>query len=93
MFIHTLDMIPRNWYMSLELRRGIVDWDDLANSFIHTFSYANENPFINIDLQVIQDKKFEEIFVPVSSLPQWTVTIQNFMKCYNIQGEPVNDDP
>ena len=29
LFIHTLDMIPRNSYTSLELRRGTADWDNL----------------------------------------------------------------
>ena len=33
MFIHTLDMIPKNRYTSLDIRQGTTEWDDLAKSY------------------------------------------------------------
>ena len=75
MFIHTLDMIPRNWYTLLELRHGTAVWDELANSFKNTFIYVDESPLIDATLQVIKEEIFKDIFVPVSILLQWIVTV------------------
>ena len=54
MFIHTLDLIPRNWYMSLELWRGTAEWDELARNFKQTFSYEDEIPMMDAALKVIK---------------------------------------
>ena len=93
MFIHVLNMIPRNWYMLLKLRRGTAKQDKLSNSFKHTFSYVDEISSIDATLQVIKAKFSEEIFVLVSRLLQWTAMVQTLMKCYNILGEPEDDNP
>ena len=67
-FIHTLHMIPRNSYTLLKLRRRNIEWDELSSSFGQTFSYVDEIALINVSLQVIKAKFFEEIYVLVSSL-------------------------
>ena len=59
MFIHTLDVIPKNWYTLLERRGGTTEWDEISSSFKHIFSYADENPSIDETLQVIKAKIFE----------------------------------
>ena len=57
MFIHTLDMKPINWYTLPEMECGTEKWDELANSFKQTFSYATENSSIDASLQVIKATK------------------------------------
>ena len=47
---------------------------------------------IDASFQVIKANIFEEISVLVSSMPQWNVTIQNLMGCYNILGKPKDGD-
>lgn len=40
-FIHTLDVIIRNWYLEMELRQGTVDWDEMKEIFLLTFSFKD----------------------------------------------------
>ena len=65
----------------------------MDNGFKHIISFADESPSIDVSLQVIKTNIFEEVFVLVSSLPQWNVTVQILMECYNISREPNYDDP
>ena len=53
-FIHTLDLIPRNSYILVELRHGIVEWDELDASFTHTIEFVDDHPSIDVALQVIK---------------------------------------
>ena len=41
-FIHTLEMTPRSWYTSMELRQGTQDWDEVVKQFAHTFAFSDE---------------------------------------------------
>ena len=52
-FIHTLDEMPRSWYISVELRREITAWEELTVCFAHTFSFVDANPNVNNALQII----------------------------------------
>ena len=92
MLIHIAGPIPRNWYTLFELRREIAEWDDLARSFRQTFSYEDEIPRVDVVMQVIKDKIFEEILGLVSNFPYWIVTIERMMECYNIYVESKDDD-
>ena len=53
-FIHTLDMIPRNWYMSIRMQRGTVEWEEIDSSFKHIFEFSHDHPSIDASLQVIK---------------------------------------
>lgn len=41
LFCHTLDMIPMNWYLEIELCHGIDKWDILRQGFLMTFSFED----------------------------------------------------
>jgi len=41
LFCHTLDIIPMNWYLEIELRRGTVEWDVLREGFVRTFNFED----------------------------------------------------
>ena len=92
-FIHTLDMIPRNRYTSVELRRWTIEWEELATSFTHTFRFTDDTSMIDATLQVVRTKIFEDILVSMSSFPQISATIHNWMESYNITSETDDDDP
>ena len=53
-FIHTLDMIPRNWYTSVELKWGTLECEKLSSSFTHIFEFIDDHPFIDVALQVMK---------------------------------------
>jgi len=50
MFIHTLDNIPKNWYMQLELRQETVDWEELTKNLITTFNFEDEDVMVETAL-------------------------------------------
>ena len=60
-FIHTLEMTPRTWYTSMELRQGTKEWEGLSKKFAHTFEFADEHPTIDAALQVIKEKILAKI--------------------------------
>jgi hypothetical protein len=43
MFIHTLDTIPNNWCLELEMRRIKTKWDKLIQRFKVTFTFEHES--------------------------------------------------
>ena len=79
-------MIPRNWYTSVELRRGTIEWDTLATRFTQTFEFVNDHSSINVALQVIKATVFEDIPIAMTKFNQHNATIQNCMECYNVTG-------
>lgn len=47
LFCHTLDTIPMNWYLEIELCHDTAKWDILREGFLLTFSF--EDGFTSID--------------------------------------------
>jgi len=72
MFVHTLDIIPKKWYIQLELGRETVSWEGLTTNFIHTFSPYEDDVMIDTTLQLDKEKFFEGIEESEGSLPDWT---------------------
>ena len=70
-------MIPRNWYTSVELRRGTVEWDELATRFKYKFEFVDDHPSIDAALQVIKTKIFEDIPVAMRNANQSNTIIQH----------------
>jgi len=46
-FTSTLDTIPKNWYVKLELRRGTEVWGEMMKKFIYTFRFEVESPKVD----------------------------------------------
>ena len=42
-FVHTLDEMPRSWYVSANLHKAITTWEELRVFFSHTFSFMDVN--------------------------------------------------
>ena len=60
-FIHTLETIPKNWYLETKLRHGIMNRADLVDGFVLTFIFENEFLGIDLTLQVVREKIFEGV--------------------------------
>ena len=63
--------------MPVELWGGTIEWDELANTIKHNFSFVDDIPMIDATLQVIKDKHFEDVTIPVSIFSQRNVTVQS----------------
>jgi hypothetical protein len=50
MFTHTLDTIPKNWYLELDMHRETMNWDQLIQRFKVTFTFENESPLLDPSL-------------------------------------------
>jgi hypothetical protein len=53
-FIHTLEGIPKNWYVDQELCIGTAKWKTLQQNFIVTFPFEHENPNMDLALKQIR---------------------------------------
>lgn len=42
LFYHTLDVLPMNWYLEIELHHGMEKWDILRQGFFMTFTFEDE---------------------------------------------------
>ena len=64
----------------------------MVTQFEHTFSFVDDQPTIDTVLQMIKEKIFDENLIAVASSHHCNTTIQQWMACYNLAGEP-DDDP
>ena len=46
-FIHTLDTVPRNWYIETELRKGTTTWPFMIDNFLLMFTFESEYPSVD----------------------------------------------
>ena len=69
-------MTPRSWYTSMELRQGTQDWEGLTKKFRQTFEFVDEQPTVDVALQTIKEKIFDEIPIEEVNSHQCSATIQ-----------------
>ena len=91
-FVHTLEEMPRSWYVAGELRRTITTWDELSACFVQTFSFHDSKPKVCNALHIIRDVVLKVIPVVYHVDPHAHCSIQSMMMCYNLYGEPEYDD-
>jgi len=58
-FCHTLDVIPMNWYLQIELYHGMNEWDILRQGFLMTFSFEHGFECIDEALQEVKAMIFQ----------------------------------
>jgi hypothetical protein len=91
LFVHTLDTIPKNWYIELEVCRGITDWEELTCNFKVTFSFENDAPLVDTTMKMIKNKilTYEDSIkpLPLCSAAKSSATVHEVLECYNIVGE------
>ena len=85
-FIHTLGLIPKNWYIKIELRRGTKDWSLLIDGF------KSKYPEIDNVVEVIRTKIFEDGPLPLFNQPDWVALLETTLECYNFIADE-DEDP
>jgi hypothetical protein len=50
MFIHTLDTIPKNWYLELEMHRETINLEKMTQRFKVKFTFKHESPLLDASL-------------------------------------------
>jgi len=73
----TLDTIPKNWYVELELRHGTKDWAEMIRHFVATFNFEDDSSPIDTALQIIRGKVFIE---PTT----YEEELEHALACYNL---------
>jgi hypothetical protein len=95
-FIHTLDTIPKNWYLELEMCRETRIWDELVQIFKVKFTFEHVSSLIDVVLQDIQTKIFlvEEMIevVLVCNAHKASLTVYELLECYNVAKEEHDEE-
>jgi hypothetical protein len=95
-FIHTLDTIPKNWYLELEMHRETTRWEDLVQRFIVTFTFKHESPSIDVVLQAIQSNIILEEgtmeVVSMCSVHRANINVHELLECYNVAKEEQDEE-
>ncbi len=63
-FVHILYIVPRNWYIELGLRRGIITWEEMCEKIVSTFTFEDDSPSIDASFHIIKRKVFEDVSLP-----------------------------
>ena len=83
-----------NWYLEIKLCQGTIDWHELKENFILTFSSQDGFQCINSSLEEIYATTFRiETKVSASVQPYWSAHVQHMLECYNITAEEGEEDP
>ena len=85
-FVHTLDEMPRSWYVLPEFHKEITTWEELTVFFTHTFSFTDTNPDVHNALQLIRDVVLKVMSVAYLVDPHVHCHMQALMDCYNVTG-------
>jgi hypothetical protein len=95
-FIHTLNTIPKNWYLELEMCRETTNLDQLIQRFKVKFNFEHESPFVDASLQVIRSNMFSEEgsieVVPICSAHRDSMTIHELLECHNVAKEEQDEE-
>jgi hypothetical protein len=92
-FINTLDTMPINWYLQVELCLTTSDWYGMTQNFLATFLFESQYPLVDKSLQVVRQKLFEAPNLPLEKEEdEWTASLQKLKGCYNSNVHE-DDDP
>lgn len=56
----------------------------MVDGFIFTFSFEDDFPYIDLVLQTVRNKIFDNVTPLTWKQPDWVVQIQNALECYNL---------
>jgi hypothetical protein len=90
LFVHTLDITSKNWYLELEVHRGIGYWEELTIKFKVTFNFESNNIIIQSAMQVLKTRSFATKCSMYT--PRVTATIEEVLHFYNVAEENQEDE-
>jgi hypothetical protein len=95
-FIHTLDMIPKNRYLELEMHKETTNWDELTQRFKIKFTFENELPLIDVAFQAIRNNIFSGQgpmdVVHVCSAHRASMIVHEILEHYNVGKEDQDEE-
>ena len=75
-FIHTLDVIPMNLYLEMEMQHETADYDEMKDIFLLTFSFEDRFECIDEALQEIKETIFRTLVEPITWIqPYWSTIL------------------
>lgn len=81
LFFHTLDVIPMNWYLEMELCHGTKDWDILRQGFLMMFNFEDGFESIDKELQEVKMIIFRMLHHPIDLIqPNWTTQLSHMLE-------------
>lgn len=87
-------MIPQNWYLETELRHGTLDWDELNEGLLLTFSFKDGWDCIDDALQDNGIGIFQTPNEPLAwDQPAWDAQLKPTIECYKMTAEEDEEDP
>ena len=60
--------------------------------FTQTFEFTSEHQIVNDALEIMKENIFDKILVTTTNFHQCSMTIHHWMECYNVTGEPDDND-
>ncbi len=90
-FVHTQELVAKNWYAKFVLHHRTVSWVNLADSFVLTFSIDDVFPTLDVAIRLIRTKVFDDEEV-IQYQPDWEEKEANVVECYNLAIDD-EDDP
>ena len=51
----------------MDLQQGTQNWDKVVKKLAHTFEFVDEQPIVDVTLQIIKENIFAEIPMEVAS--------------------------
>jgi hypothetical protein len=93
-FRNTLDTIPINRYLQVELHLITAEWEGMNHNFVTTFLFESQYTIVDQALQTVRHKSFKEApSLPLEQVEdEWTVPLHKLQGCYNINADE-DDDP
>ena len=82
-FVHSLELLAKNWYAEAELLLDTISWDCLVDIFVLTFSINEVFPALDTAVRLINTKVFDGKET-VEYQPDWKEQEANAVECYNL---------
>lgn len=74
-----------NWHLETKLRHDITYWDEMKESFLMPFNFADGFKCMDGVLQAIKAMIFQTPIEPINWMhPEWSAQLQHAMECYNV---------
>lgn len=84
-FCHTLDTIPMNWYLEIEVRHRTSKWDVLKERFLLTFNFEDVFECIDESLQEMKAAIFRTPVDPITRVqPDQSMQLHHALEYYNV---------
>lgn len=94
LFYHTLDIIPMNWSLEIEIFHDTAEWNILREGFLMTFSFKGRFKSIDEALQEVKAVILRITQDPLELVKlDLSTHLRHALECYNMIVEGEYEDP